>query len=115
MDEAYLLAAARYVELNPVKAKLCRVPWAYKWSSAAAHIAGKDDLLVKVAPILKRVADWRGFLAAGGAEEYEQLYERHESTGRPLGPKRFLLMLEKALSRVLQPQKVGRKRKERRK
>jgi len=47
--------------------------------------------------------------AAGGGDDYEQLYERHESTGRPLGPKRFLVMLEKALTRVLQPRKRGRK------
>ena len=109
MDETYLLAAARYVELNPVKAGLAATPESYRWSSAAAHVAGRDDVLVKVAPILGRVADWRGFLAAGGVEEYERFYERHESTGRPLGPKRFLLMLEKALNRVLQPRKLGRK------
>ena len=51
----------------------------------------------------------RGFLRAGGGEEYERLLERHESTGRPLGPKRFVVMLEKALARVLQPRKRGRK------
>jgi putative transposase len=40
MDERYLRRAARYVELNPVRAKLCRVPWRWRWSSAAAHVAG---------------------------------------------------------------------------
>ena len=52
MDERYLLRAARYVELNPVRAKLCRVPWRWRWSSAAAHVAGRDDGLVRVAPLL---------------------------------------------------------------
>ena len=52
MDEAYLLAAARYVELNPVRAKLLAEPGNYPWSSASAHLAGKDDMLVKVAPLL---------------------------------------------------------------
>lgn len=28
----------KYVELNPVRAKLCRKPWRYAWSSAAAHV-----------------------------------------------------------------------------
>ena len=37
------------------------------------------------------------------------LAERHESTGRPLGPKRFVVMLEKALARVLRPRKRGRR------
>ena len=108
MDESYLLAAARYVELNPVKARLAKAPESYQWSSAAAHVAGKDDVLVKVKPILERVPDWRGFLAEGDGE-YGALYERHESTGRPLGPKRFVVMLEKALDRVLQPRKRGRR------
>jgi len=47
MDEAYLLTAARYVELNPVRAGLAAKPWQWKWSSAAAHRRGKDDRVVK--------------------------------------------------------------------
>jgi Transposase and inactivated derivatives len=49
MDESYLLAAVRYVELNPVRARLVREPEVYPWSSAAAHVRGADDALVKVA------------------------------------------------------------------
>jgi putative transposase len=37
-DEKGFWLAAKYVELNPVRAKICRLPWRYKWSSAAAHI-----------------------------------------------------------------------------
>ena len=33
MDEPYLLAAARYVELNPVRARLAIAPGDYRWSS----------------------------------------------------------------------------------
>jgi len=109
MDESYLLGAARYVELNPVKAGLAATAESYRWSSASAHVSGRDDVLVKAAPILERVENWRGFLAAGGGVDYEALYERHESTGRPLGPKRFVVMLEKALDRALQPRKRGPK------
>ena len=43
LDEHYLLAAARYVEMNPVKARLVRRPWRYRWSSAAAHLNRRDD------------------------------------------------------------------------
>src|SRR3954469_23445629 len=46
MDEAYLLACARYVELNPVRARLARRARDWPWSSARAHIGGKDDGLV---------------------------------------------------------------------
>jgi putative transposase len=49
LDDAHLVAAARYVALNPVRAHLvaCAEDWA--WSSARAHLAGRDDALVRVA------------------------------------------------------------------
>ena len=40
------LAAARYIELNPVRAKLTTNPGEYPWSSAGAHIEECDDALV---------------------------------------------------------------------
>ena len=63
LDEQYLLAAARYVEMNPVKAGLVRRPWRYRWSSAAAHLKGRDDGLVRVDPLLELAGDWNKFLA----------------------------------------------------
>ena len=48
MDEHYLLAAVRYVELNPVHAHMVKSAEDYQWSSARAHLAGKNDKLVKV-------------------------------------------------------------------
>lgn len=47
MDETYLLACALYVERNPVRAGLCKRAVDYPWSSAAAHVSGKDDCLVQ--------------------------------------------------------------------
>ncbi|WP_223296636.1 transposase [Thiorhodovibrio frisius] len=38
MDERHLIAAARYVELNPVRARLCQRPEDWEWSSAQAHL-----------------------------------------------------------------------------
>jgi len=62
MDEQHLLAAARYVEMNPVGAKLVDNPEDYRWSSVHAHLSGKDDELTKVAPLLELVPNWRSFL-----------------------------------------------------
>ena len=50
LDEPYLLTAARYIELNPVRAGLIESPSRYRWSSAAAHVRGRDDALVRVRP-----------------------------------------------------------------
>ena len=106
MDEQYLLAAVRYVELNPVRAKLVEEPAAWKWSSAAAHLAGKDDELVRVAPLLHLVDDWRKFLSDENEEECRHI-RRHERTGRPLGDAGFLAKLEEALGRIFAKQKPG--------
>jgi hypothetical protein len=46
-----LLAAVRYVALNPVVAGLVRHAEAWPWSSARAHLAGEDDELATVAPL----------------------------------------------------------------
>ena len=110
MDEPYLLAAARYVELNPVRARLAVAAGQFRWSSAAAHLAGQDDRLVKVAPLLKLVHDWRAFLASGLTAEKMQLLRQHERTGRPLGAEAFMERMEAAVGRVLRRMKPGRKR-----
>ena len=62
MDERYLLAATRYIERNPVRAKLTRCAWEYRWSSARAHVEERDEVLVLVRPLLDRVENWKEFL-----------------------------------------------------
>ncbi len=69
MDEPYLLAAVRYVELNPVRAGLVLDAADWRWSSAKAPLSGRDDALVQVAPLLALVSDWRGFLYSAMPEE----------------------------------------------
>jgi len=109
MDEPYLLAAARYVELNPVRAKLASHPGDWPWSSARAHLSGRDDCLVKVAPLLARIADWNAFLGGAVPEEELRNLRQHGRTGRPLGDETFLGRLEEWVGRVLKPQKRGPK------
>jgi putative transposase len=109
LDERYLMAAARYVEMNPVRAGLVQRPEDWRWSSAAAHLAGRDDALVTVAPLLGMVPDWRRFLAQELPGEELEALRLHERTGRPLGEESFVARLESTLDRVLHRQKPGRK------
>ena len=108
MDEEHLLEAVRYVELNPVRARLVRRPGAYRWSSAAAHLAGNDDGLVKARPLLDRIDDWAAFLAGPTHGTTAELLRRHERTGRPLGSTVFIERLERLLDRPLQLKRPGR-------
>ena len=111
MDEPYLLAAARYIELNPVRAGLVSRPCDWPWSSAPAHLAGRDDQLVKVAPLLDMIPDWTAFLNSAIPEEDLRDIRRHTRTGRPLGDEAFLGQSEDMIGRVLKPQKRGPKQK----
>ena len=107
MDDRYTLAAARYVELNPVRAQLVSRAEEYPWSSARAHLLGRDDALATAAPLLERVPDWRTFLG-GDATPYDAgEFRRHETTGRPLGTDAFVSHVEGLLGRILRPRKPG--------
>jgi putative transposase len=109
LDENYLLATARYIEMNPVRARLTQEPQSWRWSSARAHFAGMDDELVKVSPLLEMAGDWNLFLSSGGEEEKMIDIRRHERTGRPLGSSGFIAKLESTLERTLKRQKPGPK------
>ena len=111
MDEAYLLAAARYIEFNPVRAGLVEKPGDYRWSSASAHLAGKDDDLAKVSPLLEIVGNWNDFLTEDISEQERESLRQHERSGRPLGSEYFVETVEKRLGRKLRPQKPGPKKK----
>ncbi len=113
VDERYLLAAARYVEWNPVRARLVEHPRQWRWSSAKAHLKGRDDRLVSVAPLLAMAGDWRAFLRTAIAEDELRDLRQHGRTGRPLGSSAFVARLEKRVGRVLKPQKPGPKPKAR--
>ncbi len=109
MDEAHLLACARYVELNPVRAGLVARAEEWPWSSAAAHLAGRDDGLVRVAPMREIVADWQGLLDQGLDDAALDAFRRSARTGRPLGSAAFVADLETRTGRMLARQKPGPK------
>jgi len=109
MDEAYLLAAARYVEMNPVRARLVSTAESWKWSSAGAHLSGKDDNLVRVTPLLEIAGDRRLLLSEMEDEALISSFRKHERTGRPLGSESFITTLESQLERRLKTGKPGPK------
>jgi putative transposase len=110
MDETHLSAAARYVALNPVRARLVTRAEDWPWSSTRAHLVGRNDGVVKVAPLLERIDDFAAFLAEPFDEDaaYAPL-RRAETIGRPLGDASWIRGLEHAHGRTLTPLKRGRK------
>ena len=65
----------------------------WPWSSAKAHLLGRDDRLVRVAPMLSMIADWRGFLNSAIPEEELRDLREHNHTGCPLGSVSFVAHL----------------------
>jgi putative transposase len=112
MDERYTIAAARYIELNPVRAGLAANPAHYQWSSAKPHINGTDDQLVRVRPLLEIIGNWQALLESATLDEEMQTLRRHERTGRPLGGETFVRKIERILGKALLPRKAGRPKKQ---
>ncbi len=111
MDEDHLLACARYVELNPVRAGVVARPEDWPWSSAKAHLAGGGDATVAAEALLGRVADWRGFLDGGLDAAALETLRRHGRSGHALGSEAFLAALARTLGREVRPRRPGRPRK----
>ncbi|MGB0956347.1 MAG: transposase [Panacagrimonas sp.] len=109
MDEAHTLAAIRYVAMNPVEAGLVKKASDWTWSSVRAHLAGRDDVLVRVAPVLERVPDFMDFLDLPPDTETTQSLLAGQSIGRPLMPEDRLKRLERRMGRRLRPLPRGRR------
>lgn len=109
MDEEHLLAAVRYVEMNPVRAGLCTSPNRWPWSSVHAHFRRQDDAIVSVAPMLERVSNWENYLLRAESEVRLRVFRKHAKTGRPVGDDTFIAKLECLTGRKLRKKKPGRK------
>jgi len=107
MDEAHLLHAARYVALNPVRARLCDRAEEWPWSSTQAHLDRSNDELVEVAPLLERVGDFAAFLGSAEDQQATRALRMAETTGRPLGDAQWIEELERRSGRVLAARKRG--------
>jgi len=112
LDEAYLWAALRYVELNPVRAKMARRAENYTWSSAAAHCGiRRDPLLTSKQHWAKQIAsrpDWSTWLAEGECADERDILRRHVERGLPCGKESFIDSLEHKAGQALRWRARGR-------
>jgi putative transposase len=112
LDESHHWSAVRYVERNPVRARLVGQAAQYRWSSAPAHVLGAPDpLLSPQRPYPGLVADWREWLQGPEQPGVTERLRRSTKTGRPCGDASFVAILEQKLGRILRPLKRGPKAK----
>ena len=108
------MAAMRSGESNPVRAKMVKRSWQWKWSSAAAHIGGTDES-VDVVELEESVGvstgSWREYLDSDNQAPEVKAIRRHTMAGRPLGRDGFIGKLSRKLGRVISVLPRGRPKK----
>lgn len=109
MDDDYFVQASRYVGLNPVRAGLTQRAEEWPWSSVRAHLAGRDDALVRTGPLARFVQrDMARFFETDVAQDSRKKLRAAAATGRPLGGVAWLKALEKTIGRDVAAPKRGR-------
>ena len=109
LDEKYLCAAVRYVELNPVRAGIVKRPQDYVWSSAQFHILRTPNSILSHFYLLDEICDWKNYLSQENDHLETKAIRRHTESGRPLGSELFVSQLEAQVERTLRKQKTGPK------
>lgn len=115
-EEYYLLEVYRYIELNPVRAKMVTDPGEYRWSSFQINALGKSSELCTPHPDYLAL----GSDASSRQENYRALFTRHidgellkeirENTnkGMVVGNDRFREEIESLTGRRVKSKKRGR-------
>ena len=120
MDDAHLMAAVRYVELNPVAAGIVVHAQDWRWSSARSHVSGRrmsGDPLTNLPALGAHIRNWHAMLRHGleasdlgpEGEAVADAIEARLRTGRPLAAEAWIQEQEAALDRKLAPARRGRK------
>lgn len=115
LDEPYLMAAIRYVEKNPVRARIVEKAWQWKWSSTEAHM-GKSNGMIHLENITNLIDvstdSWKQYLDSEENEKEVNDIRKHTLVGRPLGTTTFIAKLGKKVGRRLSVLPRGRPKKQ---
>lgn len=113
LDEPHLEAAAKYIERNPVRAKMVKKPWRWNWSSCLEHIgkANTDVKLTNIFDYIETTQDgWKDYMDMRGDKTTIDNIRSHTLTGRPLGAVEFVKKLEIKFDKRLVALSRGRPR-----
>ena len=111
LDEPHLLAVSKYVERNPVRAKLVKKPWQWKWSSARSHI-NEEKPMIKLGSLFGRTEMpwdvWKEYIGSEETNKAIAEIRRYTRAGRPLGTDDFVRNLERKFGKALKAPPKGR-------
>lgn len=100
--DKYLWSVCRYIENNPVRARMVMNPEDYPYSSAKSHITGEANSLLKE-PLFDELEMSEYKLLMKSKEREDELEEIRTKTrlGKPLGGDDFMAELAGKLARSL--------------
>ncbi len=116
VSEAYLLTCMRYIELNPVRARIVRQPKNYPWSSFKFNALGEPDKLITPHELYDALGKSSNNRQAAYTDLFkekiaiETLDEIRDATNKawPLGGDKFKHKIEKLTKRRAMPKSRGR-------
>ena len=119
-DGDHLLCVLRYIEANPVRAKLVPAADEYRWSSYAAHGLGKVDELLDPLPDYEATAGypavrrrrWAAYVHQTPPDAEIRSTGRSNESGLPFGQSKWVNRLAKKLNLDLTIRPRGRPRKQ---
>ena len=111
--DEYLLACSRYIELNPVRAKMVENPKDYSWSSFGFRGEGKRDILLDEDPVYlglgktktERELNYKKYFLNNISDEEINLMRTATQKGCIIGNKEFIGKMSRLSGRevVLRP------------
>ncbi len=117
LDELHFWRTMCYVERNPVRAQIVTDAWQYEWSSAAAHVSGKDQFDLLDLNWWKKEwgpgkwSAWKEELRNPEDVEVSRDIRKCLRTGQPLATDRWISQLEAKSNKRLCPVPIGRPKK----
>jgi putative transposase len=119
-DDSHLLVVLRYIEANPLRAKIVADPSDYPWSSFPCHGLGHDDPLVSPFPEwnelgkseAERRKRWRTKVRGHQSDAELAAIRNSWRSGLPLGDPQWTEQMAAQLNIPLVPRPRGRPRKE---
>jgi putative transposase len=115
-EDAYLLACQRYIELNPVRAKIVAHPFQYPWSSYRRNAHGQPNSVITPHPIYcalaqrpaARESSYRHLFTSALPTRVLNKVRRATNGNYALGNKAFSDQLAELLGRAVVPRQGGR-------
>jgi putative transposase len=119
IEDAYLLRCQRYIELDPLRARMVEDPAHYRWSSHRANTTPPDDPLIRphrawlaLGPDTpSRHRAWRALVMETVDAAETRAIRLHLQRRHLYGPDRFRTAIEAQPGRAAGPRKSGRPRK----